>query len=497
MSEIKLIPVSKLLLDLENPRFPEEVTGQRAAINLMLKIQEDKITNLAKDIAVNGLDPSENLMVFESDDEPGFYVVAEGNRRTTALKLLANPNSADSEKFKKIFNKIKESATNSISKVSCVVFDDEGYEHWVNLKHTGDNKGVGRSSWTTPEADRYREKHGKTSIQRQLYDFMERQEEAYADILMNKKFVHATNLSRLFGDKRTKRCFGLTTMDGYLYSALPFNEFVGKLKKILEVMTEVSDGKNSPDFNVKRIYKKEDRADFLNELGFDPEPQLLPHSWKLDDPKAGYVDKDPQQGKAEEELPKPQGEVENKGQKNNDVKDDEVDEPNKPKIINKPIPNTNRNSLVPSTLKLNFGGDMKCSKIFYELKNKLGHDETPYSLAVMLRVFIDLSTTAFMEKKGIKYVDTKQPTRSPGLHDKVVECCKYLKEQGLLTQPQVTAICTFSKDKLKADGSLQQYVHNQHLKPSKDIVNTEWDNFQPLFEKIWSTEMQVINKGGA
>lgn len=176
MNNINSIHINNLLLDLENPRFPREANGQRDAINLMLEIQEEKIINLAKDISNNGTDPSENLMVYESNEEPGFFIVAEGNRRTTALKLIAQASLADNEKTRKIFSKIKETTTRDISTVNCVVFNNESYEHWVSIKHTGDNKGVGRERWTTPEADRYKAKHGKTSYQSQLYEFMLRQE---------------------------------------------------------------------------------------------------------------------------------------------------------------------------------------------------------------------------------------------------------------------------------------------------------------------------------
>lgn len=495
MNEIKQIGVNKLLLDLENPRFPSEISGQRAAINLMLDIQEDKIVRLAKDIAANGIDPSENLIVYESSEEPGLFVVAEGNRRTTALKLIIQPTLADSEKIRKTFSKIKESSTQVISKVSCVVFDDESYEHWVNIKHTGDNKGVGRERWTTPEADRYRAKHGKQSYQSQLYTFMLRQETAFADILKKKKFVYATNLSRLFGDRKTRARFGLTALDGYLYCSISFNDFIAKFKKVLDVMTDIPVNKNKPEFNVKNIYTPLDREVFLNDLEIEESPKLLETAWKLDDPYAE---------KSSLKVEKPKGSDNDDKSPSNVITQPEVTEPKGadpegqnttatgPKSVSKPIPKTNRNVLIPSTLKLDFGGNSKCAKIFSELKSKMTHEDTPFSIAVMLRVFIDLSLSSFMEKKDIKYIDHKNPNRTPGLHDKVVLCGAYLKNEKLLTQAQYSSICAFSKDKLNASGTIQQYVHNQHLIPSKDIVNIEWDNFQPLIEGIWSTAMQEL-----
>ncbi|WP_242437552.1 hypothetical protein [Proteus mirabilis] len=107
MNERKTIKVNKLLLDTNNSRFPDLADNQRDAISKMLENQGDKISNLAKDIAIRGLDPSENILVHESEEEPGFYIVDEGNRRVTALKLLLSPELAPNEKIKKPLKKYK------------------------------------------------------------------------------------------------------------------------------------------------------------------------------------------------------------------------------------------------------------------------------------------------------------------------------------------------------------------------------------------------------
>ncbi|VEB87749.1 Uncharacterised protein [Citrobacter koseri] len=109
--KIDTIHISNLLLDLDNPRFPRIVESQREAINLMLEIQSDKIESLSRDIVEHGLDPSERLIVFKgdvSDDETSF-IVAEGNRRITALKLLNEPELSDNDKVITRFKKILQS----------------------------------------------------------------------------------------------------------------------------------------------------------------------------------------------------------------------------------------------------------------------------------------------------------------------------------------------------------------------------------------------------
>ena len=82
------ISVDRILLDLENPRLPRVANNQRDAISLMCQTKGKEILNLAEHIATNGLDPSTLAMVIPSGDSPIKYIVVDGNRRITALKIL-------------------------------------------------------------------------------------------------------------------------------------------------------------------------------------------------------------------------------------------------------------------------------------------------------------------------------------------------------------------------------------------------------------------------
>src|SRR5262245_43806487 len=115
MSQAKSISIQNLLIDLQNPRYDPR-TNQREALLTMVNEQGAKIAALAEDIIIQGgLNPSELLMVMPSGDENTF-VVMEGNRRITALKLLLSPSLVSSlnlpdslsKKFKLLHEKAKE-----------------------------------------------------------------------------------------------------------------------------------------------------------------------------------------------------------------------------------------------------------------------------------------------------------------------------------------------------------------------------------------------------
>jgi len=88
--EIKLLPVDDLLLDPENPRLESiaRTTNQPELIKAMWK--EMAVSEVAQSIAENGFFEEEPLFIIPS--KPGKYeppfIVVEGNRRLTAVKLL-------------------------------------------------------------------------------------------------------------------------------------------------------------------------------------------------------------------------------------------------------------------------------------------------------------------------------------------------------------------------------------------------------------------------
>lgn len=151
----KKVYLNRLILHEDNPRF-DGVLDEEKAINSLCG--SEKILELAKDIAENGLSPLERFMVFQEDlaDAPddANYVVAEGNRRLCALKLLKDPKRAPStmrEAFKKAAKGFKSPRT-----VSVVVEEDEVERRkWIERAHAGTMEGKGRKAWNTTQKTRF------------------------------------------------------------------------------------------------------------------------------------------------------------------------------------------------------------------------------------------------------------------------------------------------------------------------------------------------------
>ena len=92
--ERKTICVTNLFLDLDNFRF-EHQNSQRDAINQMVEAYHDELYQLAVDILNIGLNPMDSPYVIPHPTDEKKYIVIEGNRRITTLKLLLNPKLID------------------------------------------------------------------------------------------------------------------------------------------------------------------------------------------------------------------------------------------------------------------------------------------------------------------------------------------------------------------------------------------------------------------
>jgi hypothetical protein len=89
-NEIQIKAVSQLLLDEKNPRLPESVVRDQKSM-LDYIADTTAIEELMEAIGENDFFPGEPLIVVKHPRQKGMFIVVEGNRRLTALKLLQDP----------------------------------------------------------------------------------------------------------------------------------------------------------------------------------------------------------------------------------------------------------------------------------------------------------------------------------------------------------------------------------------------------------------------
>jgi hypothetical protein len=149
------IPVERIFLDLANPRHKPYET-QAEVIEYLCRAEY--VYELAKDIAKVGLNPLELFAVLPLASSgrrpPASYVVAEGNRRMCALKLLHDPELAPAS-LRKAFVKLAEKAP-QFDEVLGVAFDTQAQVNiWLERIHNGPQGGIGRKTWNPEQKTRH------------------------------------------------------------------------------------------------------------------------------------------------------------------------------------------------------------------------------------------------------------------------------------------------------------------------------------------------------
>lgn len=244
---------AELLLDVTNPRF-EPTASQRDAINALLA-DRDKMLALAGDIVDKGmLNPAESPIVVEED---GVKVVVEGNRRLACLKVLANPDLANDARIRAAFEKLAAKGTGPARVEVWLAPSRDAARHWIELRHTGQNGGVGVNPWTTEQQHRFDRKRG-TQADRAL-TFTDGVAAAFAgdkevlDALQAAKARAITTIGRVIADPYVRTAFGFDLHDGQL---MFLYERAAMRKALLRLLHDLA---GNP---VGTFMSKDDRRDY-------------------------------------------------------------------------------------------------------------------------------------------------------------------------------------------------------------------------------------------
>ena len=442
-----LIDIADLHINIENPRF-EIVGSQREAIKTIIEDQSDKLLSLADDITNEGLNPGDTIFVTIHEKQTNQYNVLEGNRRVTALKLLENPdlipetNKSLLNKFKKLS---KQYSKSPIEKVPCVLFDEEkDAEHWIELKHTGQNDGVGTVVWDAQQKSRYDERvKGTSSYALQILDFLKKENSVDPELKESFGKVKSSSLQRLATDPDFRRVSGIDIKDGKVITRYEPAE-------VAKPLTKAANDLLSKDFTVKDIYYKDDRLKYIETFKKNDLPdktQELSGDWELTSTIT------PQ--KADKKKAK------SKGKKNKDLK-------------------SKRYKVIPKSTIIHIS-QPRVNKIYHELKDL---DLTVFenSAALAFRVFIELSLDSYIEKNPISGVSSNSK-----LSHKLKSVATDLETRGILERNKLKGAYTAAtmKDSIFSIDTFNAFVHNKDFNPDSEQLKKNWDNLEIFFVKLW------------
>lgn len=154
---VDAVSLSKIFLQLDNPRH-EPVRSEADAIAKLCDTED--VLPLARDIVRYGLSPLERFAMVPVGGKKGAgkqsasYIVAEGNRRICALKLLSDPDLAPPA-LRKAFEKLADNWTPIITVPAAVFNSPEEVRIWLDRVHSGPQGGIGRKGWNSDQKQRF------------------------------------------------------------------------------------------------------------------------------------------------------------------------------------------------------------------------------------------------------------------------------------------------------------------------------------------------------
>lgn len=425
------------------------MTTQREALQKILDADEDKLVDLAESIIeYGGLNPMDRMLVLKTETKPPRYTVVEGNRRTAALRLLTQPEQLSDlslpSGLKKRFQELSGQFDRKTVEPLTVweLPDRSAANHWLRLRHTGENGGRGIIGWSTLQQKRFTGE----SPELQAIDFVRDHGKLSETEKAALEGRYITTVKRLLEVPRVRELIGVEIDGGRLTTRLPGPEVLKPLKRIVLDLAEKRK-------TVRDLMTVRQMVDYVN--GFSKGE--LP---------SGPADKNaPSRALDVMEASEFRGMSARRRRERN---------PNdRPRLVPK------QNKLVVS--------ENRPAAIFRELR-QLKLDDAPNAIAVLFRVFFELSIDCYMRKHKlpVDYKDKHGHTKWKTLDSKVQEVINDVVAKGgekNMFNPLKTAISD-AKSPLNLN-LLNSYVHSSYGTPTEANLKAAWDHAQPLLEKIW------------
>lgn len=420
--KLKEINISDLIVNRANDRHGE-LENETTAIAWLFNTRETHMKNLAKDIVAEGR-IYEPPLVSETSDK---YVVFDGNRRVTCLKVLEKPSRAPTTELQEYFSELKSQWEGAFpDKLLCQVENDRDLVDGILYRrHTGTLGGVGQSRWDDRMKDNFVARSGK-EVGFNVADEVEKRLKQ-ADLLPSKK-IPRSNLRRLLSAEAIRNRVGFSTKNK------KFN-FTHSPDTTLRALARITD-----DFAHGRV--------------------VLGDIWD-NDGKRNYLDK----LESESALPTIDDLLDGEGGKTKPPSKP------KPKPKRKPKPDS-RTTLIPQT---EFGviwpGRLqRHHAIWDELQFHLDLSKHPNAISVLFRVLLELSIENYVLTHGADVHENDK------LANRVKKVGKHLFQNKKIGDKQLKATKKFDQlDQLVSADTLNRYVHSPSFAPSGKHLEALWD----------------------
>ena len=431
---IPSVPVTDIKLDVQNFRYYGELSNQDDCIKAMLDDPKSGIYELAEDIAQNGLTP-DPIVLFK--DEDGDWIVREGNRRITALKILDNPqlvnNATQRKKLIALTKKHREKIPNTVDCIACD--DEECVLDYLDRLHTGFRNGTGRRPWTPENKTLYnmhRGRPGENALALKIKDMV------IKNGVELKEPYKITNLQRILQNKGVQSILKFSWDGDNITTSVEESIF----RKIMGSIAQ-----QAGNIKAREIYLKEDQQKFVGNI-------ISEHGVNIEEntTEPYLINSDKRKPKADKK-----GTI-----------------PIKASWDRKGLIPTRKTRLSIPDLPEN----QKARNIVNELARKIDVREAPNAAAVLFRVLLELSVE--------RYMRDNQQDKKDSLGSNIRSVANHMERNGKILKDQKDEIVRMcSEMKLFSPKTLQRFVHSFDFNPDRQTLCTMWDNMDLFISKCW------------
>jgi hypothetical protein len=407
-----------------------ELENETAAIAQLFAAQEQHMRNLARDIVTKG-EVFEPPLVFPRGDK---FIVADGNRRTTCLKLLTTPRRAPTVELQEFFADLRTKWLGKFpDKVECRVESDrDRVDDILYRRHTGVQGGIGQSTWTDRMKTNFVVRTGKAAglnvadeIEKLLRD---------ARMLPTRR-IPRSNLNRLLSAESLRSRLGISARKGKLV-------IIRDEQETLRALQRVASDLATRAVTLDQIWDTESKLQYIDALeaeGMLPQVVRKPSNPPVTPPALG-----PTAPRSSPALPRP---------------------PAWPHLI----PDVDYGITWSAHVQ-------RHRAIWEELQYKLELSEEPNAVSVLLRVLLELSIDNYVKRRSpVGIFETDKLSR------KAAKVAADLEANGKIDKKYLGAITKLQQgEEIISVDTLNRYVHSPNFSVSPDHLKMLWTTLADL-----------------
>ncbi|WP_244624045.1 MULTISPECIES: hypothetical protein [unclassified Bosea (in: a-proteobacteria)] len=415
------MPLNSLVVNPANDRHGE-LENETGAIAQLFASQEQHMRNLAKDLVSKG-EIFEPPLVFPSGEK---FIVADGNRRTTCLKLLSTPRRAPTVELQIFFSELREQWKGKFPEsIECrVETDRDRVDDILFRRHTGVQGGIGQSNWDDRMKNNFVIRTGKGNGLH-IADEIEKLLKA-ASMLPSRK-IPRSNMNRLLSAESLRNRLGISVRKGKL-------DFIREEQKTLQALQRVATDLATRNITLEDIWDTESKLEYIDRL--DQEGVL---------PTAA----------------------------------------SKPKTPSNPAPSSPLAPLKPSQVKLTFWPHIipevdygitwtahlqRHHEIWEELQFKLELDHHKNAISVLLRVLIELSIENYITSAPLTSIQ-----RNDNLARKAIKVAEDMYIKNKIDKKYLGALKKLQQaEAIISIDTLNRYVHSPSFSVSPEHLKMLW-----------------------